>query len=213
MNEKMSCLMDGELDRDEAHVAIRQLGADASMREQWETYHLIGDALRGESIAGAAVAVQRHQRAADIFAKLADEPTILVPAVAKRVAKTAVIQQRTRVAIAMAATVVTVSAITVVALKQQQGSTVAPIQAVQQASLLQATTTSAADLQSQNRVNDYLAIHRQFANPGAFQAATMRTEVPREVSRQKRGNQVDAANKESAAENAVVETPRRAAGQ
>ena len=168
MNEKLSALMDGELERQEAQQVIRGMGSDAARRACWDEYHLIGDTLRGES----SGEVQRRQKAADaIFARLAAEPTVLVPAAMK----VAPVERRTRMALAMAASMVTVSAIAVVAFKQQ-GGTVAPVQLVQQvAPKPVAQPVSAAEV----RVNDYLVIHRQFANPDAFQAAAARREAAR----------------------------------
>ena len=56
MKERISALMDGELDEREAAEAIAALGSDAQARQTWRTYHLIGDALR-ES--GSIVAPRR----------------------------------------------------------------------------------------------------------------------------------------------------------
>jgi sigma-E factor negative regulatory protein RseA len=168
MNEKISALMDGELENEDALQVIRGLGADAARRQSWDEYHLIGEALRGES---TGEVVRRQKCAAAIFAKLAAEPTLLAPAAIK----SSQAERRTRMALAMAASVVTVSAIAVVAFKQQAG-TVASVQLVQQvAPRPVAPVTSGTDI----RVNDYLAIHRQFANPEAFQAASARREAAR----------------------------------
>ena len=46
MKDRISALMDGELDEREAAEAIGLLKGDAQAREAWRTYHLIGDALR-----------------------------------------------------------------------------------------------------------------------------------------------------------------------
>lgn len=168
MNEKISALMDGELGRDEATQVIRGLGSDAERRESWDHYHLIGEALRG---ATSGEVTRRQHCAAAIFAKLAEEPTVLSPVSIKA----APVDKRTRMALAMAASVVTVSAIAIVAFKQQNG-TVASVQLVQQvAPRPVAVAPNAAEV----RVNDYLAIHRQFTNPDAFQAASARREAGR----------------------------------
>jgi sigma-E factor negative regulatory protein RseA len=51
MKDRISALMDGELDEREAAEAIAALTSDAQGRDSWRTYHLIGDALReGRSI-------------------------------------------------------------------------------------------------------------------------------------------------------------------
>jgi sigma-E factor negative regulatory protein RseA len=171
MNEKISELMDGELERDDALRVIRQLAADDSRRDLWDQYHLIGDVLRGETAGErhSQLNAQRKRQSA-IFAALAAEPTVLAPhAIAPPK-----VEKRTRIALAMAASVVAVSAVAIVGYKQQ-GGFVAPVQMVQQGAPNQAALLPASA--SEVRVNDYLAIHRQFANPDAFQAASVRRDV------------------------------------
>lgn len=51
-NEQLSALMDGELSRSENRFLLKRLlesSDHASMREQWASYHLVGDTLRGEA--------------------------------------------------------------------------------------------------------------------------------------------------------------------
>jgi sigma-E factor negative regulatory protein RseA len=197
MNENLSALMDGELDRDEALAVIKSLGQNAEQRAEWDCYHLIGDSLRGET---AVANVKRRASAEAIFARLAEEPTILAPqAIAKRAhpAKAGV-SGKTRVALAMAASVVTISAIGVVAYQQRAGLSAGPsAQIAQSGSQLQsqsssllpgvvpvsATTTNAsvANGGANVQVNDYLVVHRQFANPNAFRAATVTSTEPRQA--------------------------------
>ncbi|MEI6738214.1 MAG: sigma-E factor negative regulatory protein [Pseudomonadota bacterium] len=176
MNEKISTFLDGELDHEQVTQVIRQLGSDASRREIWDSYHLIGEVLRGESSC-AAHDVMRLRKSADvIFSRLSEGPTVLSPAAIK----IAPIPKITRLALAMAASVVTVSAIVVIAFKQQ-GGVVAPVQMVQQ---IAPKPTAQSGIQADARVNDYLAIHRQFANPNAFQSASARREAPRAAAGQ-----------------------------
>ena len=67
--ERISEWMDGELDGLQAELMMRRLG-DADTRSSWATYHLIGDALRGDL--GCDVAAR-------VATCLADEPTVLAP--------------------------------------------------------------------------------------------------------------------------------------
>lgn len=70
MKEKLSALIDGELQSDSLHAHLGRLRADPELRGAWDTYHLIGDALRG----------QLGPRIADrVVARLRDEPTVLAP--------------------------------------------------------------------------------------------------------------------------------------
>ncbi|MEP7156805.1 MAG: sigma-E factor negative regulatory protein [Betaproteobacteria bacterium] len=183
MNEKLSALMDGELAREDAQNVIKTLGADESHRQSWDAYHLIGACLRGDEI-GASVSEpsSRNSCTDAIFARLAAEPTILAPAAIK---KSSFVENRTRLALAVAASMVTVSAVTVVAFRQQQGGTVAPLSLVQQVAPQPIADPALQRAQAELRVNDYLVVHRQFANPNAFQAATLNQarEQSREPSR------------------------------
>jgi sigma-E factor negative regulatory protein RseA len=168
MNEKLSTLMDGELERRDADALIKTLGTCSEHRASWDCYHLIGDVLRGEH---ADESARRSACAQAIFERLAEEPTVLAPANRRAVPAG---ERKIRIALAMAASVVTVSAIGVIALKQQQGATVVPLQLVQQVAPRPVADVKGVAVDSQNRVNDYLAIHRQFADHSAFQEASLR---------------------------------------
>ena len=171
MNEKMSALMDGELSREEAMTTIKTLGSDAAQRDCWDAYHLIGACMRGDLPNEAVKRVlSRNSRTEAIFAKLAMEPTVLAPAAIR---KSAPIEGRTRIALAMAASVATISVIGAIALKQQPGGNVAPIALVQHVAPQPVADAAVQRAQADQRVNDYLVVHRQFANPGAYQAATL----------------------------------------
>ncbi|MBL8511723.1 MAG: sigma-E factor negative regulatory protein [Betaproteobacteria bacterium] len=177
MNEKLSALMDGELSRDEAVVIIKAAADNDDAHAEWDCYHLIRDVLKDEGVAHGDWQQQRQCTAA-IFERLSQEPTVLAPVNSVRP-----VAKQTRVALAMAASVVTVSAIGVVALKQQQGATVAPVQLVQQTApkALVAETlvaeTASVPLQKLP-VNDYLWVHRQFYHPEALQSATFKQDAP-----------------------------------
>ena len=70
--EKVSALMDGELGDGEARGQIARLKLDAELRYGWESYHLIGDALRREAPLSAGFTQRMAER-------LAQEPTVLAP--------------------------------------------------------------------------------------------------------------------------------------
>jgi sigma-E factor negative regulatory protein RseA len=176
MNEKLSALMDGELDRDSAESVIKSIGADSAQRAHWDCYHLIGDALRGDMDESGLSASTSTQA---IFSRLALEPTVLAPSA---IPAHGAVHHRTRIALAMAASVITVSAIVVIAFKQQAG--IAPsVQLVQQVAP-QPVVSAQSPTQVNTLVNDYLAVHRQFANPSSLQAASLRNIEPRQASGQ-----------------------------
>ena len=70
--EKISQLMDGELDEREARLEIRRLGADESLAQAWDTYHLIRDVLRDDLRIGSDFESRLRQQ-------LEAEPTVVAP--------------------------------------------------------------------------------------------------------------------------------------
>ncbi|UJP05025.1 MAG: sigma-E factor negative regulatory protein [Nitrosomonas sp.] len=72
MKNKVSELMDGELDQhDSAHV-IEAIKKNHELWEDWNTYHLIGDSLRRSSFLSM-------NTSSNISQKLKTEPTVLSP--------------------------------------------------------------------------------------------------------------------------------------
>ena len=83
--ERISELMDGELEAREAQRQLARLKQDQELALCWSTFHLIGDALRGERPLSREISSR-------VAMQLASEPTILAPRsyVPKRVATYAV---------------------------------------------------------------------------------------------------------------------------
>mgnify|MGYP006171165757 CR=1 FL=1 len=73
MKDKISQLMDGELDERTARQAIDVLSLEEEAAEAWRTYHLIGDAMRDTRLLSEGFAAR-------LRARLAGEPTVLAPA-------------------------------------------------------------------------------------------------------------------------------------
>jgi len=71
MKESLSELIDGEVRVEDLERYLGRLKADSRLRSAWDTYHLIGDALRGHICADIAPRV---------IARLREEPTVLAPA-------------------------------------------------------------------------------------------------------------------------------------
>ena len=70
MNERISALMDGEVDEPELARDLVHLSSNGDLRHTWDTYHLIGDTLRGHTAPALAAKVSQ---------RLASEPTVLAP--------------------------------------------------------------------------------------------------------------------------------------
>jgi len=73
MNERISQLMDGELDEPAIETTLAALRRDPQAAETWRTYHLISDAMRDTPLLSAGFAARLAER-------LAAEPTVLAPA-------------------------------------------------------------------------------------------------------------------------------------
>jgi sigma-E factor negative regulatory protein RseA len=72
MKDRISTLMDGELDDQSAAQAIDAVGRDRDALETWRTYHMISDAMRQSRVLSDGFAARVTQR-------LAAEPTVLAP--------------------------------------------------------------------------------------------------------------------------------------
>ncbi len=72
MKERVSVLMDGELDDQAAGKLIPLVARDGEALELWRTYHLIGDALRQHPPLSAAFG-------AKLARQLAAEPALMAP--------------------------------------------------------------------------------------------------------------------------------------
>lgn len=70
--EHISALMDGELNESQMTQNLARLKEDPDLLDSWDTFHLIGDVLRGERVLSG---VSRQS----VSEKLASEPTVLAP--------------------------------------------------------------------------------------------------------------------------------------
>jgi sigma-E factor negative regulatory protein RseA len=76
--ERLSALVDGELDGPATEAACRLWKHDAQARCTWHAYHLIGDVLRSDDL---AIEASRDERfLLSLRARLATEPVVLAPA-------------------------------------------------------------------------------------------------------------------------------------
>jgi negative regulator of sigma E activity len=78
--EKISRLMDGDIPQNELAATLRASGVEG--RDSWQTYHLIGEALRGDLEKSGGCVVKDSALFSRICGAIADEPNVFVPAVA-----------------------------------------------------------------------------------------------------------------------------------
>ncbi len=76
--ERLSALVDGEIDGAASDAACAGWKADAEVRRTWHAWQLIGDVLRSEDLASSATRDQRFLVALRV--RLATEPVVLAPA-------------------------------------------------------------------------------------------------------------------------------------
>ena len=161
MKSKISALMDGELDSEDVSGMITQLRKTDGLRDEWSTYHLIGDALRQ-----SATTIDIAQR---VSVRLAAEPTILAPQPAA--------EHRTRVfALSAAASVAVVAVVGWMSLQSMDrpqenlASSKPAFQPAVQATSVATSVHVSAPAPAQ--INDYLLAHREFsATPAMYGVA------------------------------------------
>lgn len=167
MTEQLSALMDGELSDAEAQRLIKSMKNDPALHDAWDSYHLVGDALRKSPQLGLDFSAKLSQR-------LAQEPTILAP----RRAPTPAPESRRFPALSIAASVAAVSLVGILALQIARiNQAVTPAQvaaapAVQQ--IAQAVPSQKAEKQpsagtparvefTRATPNTYLLAHQEFS--------------------------------------------------
>ncbi|MBL8488104.1 MAG: sigma-E factor negative regulatory protein [Rhodocyclaceae bacterium] len=72
MTQEISAFMDGETEATESTRALESLRRDEELRRTWDTYHLVGAALRREGDLQSDLAPR-------VMAGLRDEPVVLAP--------------------------------------------------------------------------------------------------------------------------------------
>jgi len=111
MKERISELLDGELEPRESATSVDALLAEGEARDTWRNYHLIGDAMRDTRILSPGFSAR-------VASRLAQEPTVLAPV------RRAVAPQRQRWQfLSAAASVAAVAMVGWVAFAPQQAGT------------------------------------------------------------------------------------------
>ncbi len=148
MKQHISTLMDGELFDDEAQALLDKLKRSPDAQQEWQMYHLIGDALRQPDHVHADIGAAMRER-------LQAEPTVFAPRV--------VTGQKVRwFALSAAASVL---GLTLVAwLSVQIGPASAPqMAAMQQSATARAASLPITSIPINGGLNDYLMAHQEFS--------------------------------------------------
>lgn len=167
--EKISALMDGELDARDSGQQFQRLQDDPDLAQGWNTYHLIGDCLRNEADFSASAGFsQRLHEALD------KEPTVLAPRPPLRRSSPSPLLRYT---LPMAAAIAGVSVVAWLGLSSQVmapgsgGGTIANVAPmpgpVAEGPL--PPKAPVAPVVLQGNVSDYLAAHQEFSPRTAMQ--------------------------------------------
>lgn len=164
MKERLSALLDGDVEASQPKPVLEALRQDAELRGQWDAYCLIGDVLRGERDHSAGF-VSR------VMAELEQEPTVLAPPAHK-----ALLPFTSRPMMAVAASVMGVVAVGLVAFTMYPRTpdsipvagvvASAPAPAVQSAEAVQLATTAGEDSH-----RNFLFVHQAMSGGGPIPGA------------------------------------------
>jgi sigma-E factor negative regulatory protein RseA len=149
--ERISAFVDGEVEESEVASQVRRMKEDPELQAVWNTYHLIGDTLRGERIGFSP------DFNAKLTAKLAEEPTVLAPP-----RRTPLHKGVRRFALPVAASLGGVALVAWLAVFNNPFSPQKDNLALKSSRPL-AEQTQLAATPATDEVNDYLLAHQQFS--------------------------------------------------
>lgn len=161
--DKISALMDGELDDRQAQQEFSRLRQNDELRQKWDTFHVIGDALRGERLLLTDIAHALAQR-------LALEPTVLAP-------RRGATRKITTYVLSAAASLAAVALVGWLALSthatlnpQEEVASASPPAVVLPASApVPGPVAQVANVPDEGRRNEYLLAHQAFSPSTAIQ--------------------------------------------
>lgn len=150
--DKISAFMDGEASRIEAHQTISALKQHEVYREMWQTFHLIGDVMRGDH---PALREDFHAR---FRASMNHEPTLLAPRMTWR--------KSGNLALSAAASFVAVAVVLTLLITDNPLQPQPQIAAAPKPEITQVTQTPAPQpvpAVNQARVHGYLMAHQEYS--------------------------------------------------
>ena len=153
--EKISQLMDGELDEREARLEIRRLGSDQSLVQAWGTYHLIRDVLRDDLRIGSDFESRLRQQ-------LEAEPTVVAP-------HTRFASRAVRHTLPLAATVAAVAVVGWLALSSPPQPAPSPMAIRPAQDPVGKEPAHLAAGSASGQMGDYLLAHQEFSPTAAIQ--------------------------------------------
>lgn len=154
MKSEISALIDDELATDAAGRTIDALRQNIDLRREWETYHLIGDALRRSPPLSAGFSEK-------VMVRLAEEPVVLAPAAMSDTNRNVL-----RFALPLAASVMGVGVVGWMALSLNAPQ---PVQVAATPPSAQPAARPASTQVSQGALKEYLVAHQAHSPSGRMQ--------------------------------------------
>jgi sigma-E factor negative regulatory protein RseA len=161
--EKISALMDGELDGQQAQQQIQSLRDDPELASGWHTFHLIGDAIRNER----PLSRDFSRR---VSSRIAAEPTVVAPrrSSGKRAVAFALSAAASLSAVALVAWVA-LSTVPPASAPEIARAPISPPTAIPASATPSAAAPSLASVPSDGTMNEYLMAHQEFSPSTALQ--------------------------------------------
>lgn len=163
MNDKLSALIDGDLDEQAVRLIVDRLNRDDALRKEWDVYCLIGDTLRGEYHDSSDLVVR-------VMSGLDSEPTVLSP---RSSVSDAPRRSLWHSLLPVAASVMGVAAVGLVASTMySDDAAVAPVASIQRVasqSGMQPVSTPAPAVNDLHR--EYVFVHQSMTSGGPMPAA------------------------------------------
>jgi sigma-E factor negative regulatory protein RseA len=158
----ISALMDGELDDTQAQREIVRLKDDVESRERWDSFHVIGDAIRGERPLSPGFSASLSKR-------LGEEPTVLAPRRSTRQGR-----RFTTYALSAAASLCAVAFVAWVAVAPTTVPTglqagITPAGTLGASPVAAQASTPLSSVASDGHMNEYLLAHQGFSPSTAIQ--------------------------------------------
>jgi sigma-E factor negative regulatory protein RseA len=152
MKDRISQLMDGELDDRSAADTIKACGRGGEALATWRTYHLIADAMRDSRVLSAGFSAR-------VIERLEAEPTVLAPQRTRA-------ESRTWFVASAAASFAAVGLVGWLAFAPQPGNAPAQMAEAQKANIQE---TAPVLVPPPSAANDYLLAHQGFSPRVSFQ--------------------------------------------
>lgn len=173
INQQISSLLDNELDQKEVRHTLDLLQEDVALRNRWDRYNLIGDAMRGEAVRFSAASIADR-----VQARLEQESVDFSNVQAFPAARTGRFPARWYKSAGGAALAASVAVVTVLSFPQFTGVSPEPGRAVVAEQpmpdpapyLVQSSTRwkNLSEPKVESKLNSFLIDHNEFAAPGGI---------------------------------------------